>query len=680
MLDQLISQHPSNIDYKQLQANVYNNLAGEWDKKNSKHYFEYFNKADALFTRALELTPWSGSLKDGLAHVEYWIGVALDQDDRPVDALPHLLRARDLSGELVSMDSTNAMWQNNYVDVLNELRSAYVQAPKDKLAPTDIRTRIAVEQELLRRDITANGSAPSDKEALFALAEDRMRLADALRAAGEPTLALEQSRLGAILVDKNAPEPGADPRYLYLAHWLRNLANCNDVETSKLEPERKVELCEEWIKFGSDYLGWQPRDWSIRQTVAAAHEHLSRFYLAVERKNDAISAMRRAATDGNEAAIRTLAKWYRTGEGPTTTDAAEAQHWQTILDSRRWGMDRFTVQAFWWGRQTKEPVSFYGWDPSTPDENPLEEEIYDIEVIQGVRLPDELKTSLRKLWASTTAKHESFSAHLKDALGSSDADAEMSRIFPNHKDPNDHQISGLDEESGKILDVPDVINRIQAEWSAPDGKQNVSNAFQQLLQHTDRAKVALFDLARSLDSAGLPAAAASGMSALIDKMEPDADAHDLGTLYFLRGLYRDESNEGDGALRDLAFAVALQPNDASRANALGYTHLELGTALPAAVEILERAKQLAPDDNEITESLGWGYVKTGQIEDGLKLLRQVITAMPDSPEPYAHLGDGLRRIGRFAEAADALTAAEARKPDAKLAAFIAQQRALLSTK
>lgn len=86
--------------------------------------------------------------------------------------------------------------------------------------------------------------------------------------------------------------------------------------------------------------------------------------------------------------------------------------------------------------------------------------------------------------------------------------------------------------------------------------------------------------------------------------------------------------------------IQLKPDHAHAYNALGYSLLERNERIPEAVELVEKALQLAPDDAAIMDSVGWGYYRSGRLDESLKLLRRAFAGNPD-PEVAAHLGEVL---------------------------------------
>lgn len=86
--------------------------------------------------------------------------------------------------------------------------------------------------------------------------------------------------------------------------------------------------------------------------------------------------------------------------------------------------------------------------------------------------------------------------------------------------------------------------------------------------------------------------------------------------------------------------IQVKPDNAYAYNALGYSLLERNERIPEAVELVEKALQLAPDDAAIMDSVGWGYYRSGKLEESENMLRRALAGNPD-PEIAAHLGEVL---------------------------------------
>ena len=86
--------------------------------------------------------------------------------------------------------------------------------------------------------------------------------------------------------------------------------------------------------------------------------------------------------------------------------------------------------------------------------------------------------------------------------------------------------------------------------------------------------------------------------------------------------------------------IQVKPDHAHAYNALGYSLLERNERIPEAVKLVEKALQLAPDDIAIMDSVGWGYYRSGRLDESVKLLRRAFAGNPD-PEIASHLGEVL---------------------------------------
>ena len=95
--------------------------------------------------------------------------------------------------------------------------------------------------------------------------------------------------------------------------------------------------------------------------------------------------------------------------------------------------------------------------------------------------------------------------------------------------------------------------------------------------------------------------------------------------------------------------IKIQPDHAHAYNALGYGLMERNERIPEAMQLVEKALQLAPDDPAIMDSVGWGYYLSGKLDESVKMLRNAFASNPD-PEIAAHLGEVLWMRGDKEEA------------------------------
>lgn len=121
-------------------------------------------------------------------------------------------------------------------------------------------------------------------------------------------------------------------------------------------------------------------------------------------------------------------------------------------------------------------------------------------------------------------------------------------------------------------------------------------------------------------------------------------------LLFARGAVRDRLGNWPDAERDLLAALELAPDDPDLLNHLGYGWVERGRNLEDAVSMLERAARLKPEAGHIIDSLGWAYFQAGRYEEAIVCLEQAVELEPTSPVANDHLGDAYWRVGRRLEA------------------------------
>lgn len=135
-------------------------------------------------------------------------------------------------------------------------------------------------------------------------------------------------------------------------------------------------------------------------------------------------------------------------------------------------------------------------------------------------------------------------------------------------------------------------------------------------------------------------------------------------LLFARVLLNDARNDRAASERDLRQIIAMQPEDARALNHLGYMLADQTDRHEEALELIERAIAISPDDPAIIDSLGWAQYKLGQLEDALTNLRRAYAVFPDA-EVAAHLGEVLWQLGEQQEARELWQHALDQDPDSE---------------
>ena len=97
-------------------------------------------------------------------------------------------------------------------------------------------------------------------------------------------------------------------------------------------------------------------------------------------------------------------------------------------------------------------------------------------------------------------------------------------------------------------------------------------------------------------------------------------------------------------------ALELQPDQPLVLNYLGYSWVEIGTRLPEARSMIEKAVAQRPNDGYIVASLGWVLYQLEDFRAALIHLERAVELRPNDPVITDHYGDVLWRIGRHSEA------------------------------
>ena len=120
-------------------------------------------------------------------------------------------------------------------------------------------------------------------------------------------------------------------------------------------------------------------------------------------------------------------------------------------------------------------------------------------------------------------------------------------------------------------------------------------------------------------------------------------------LLYDRAMAAEKLNRLDVLEADLRRMIQLKPDYAHAYNALGYTLADRTDRLTEAVELLQKAINLAPDDPFILDSMGWALFKAKRYGEAADFLRRAYAGRPD-PEIAAHLGEVLWVRGERDEA------------------------------
>ncbi|KAF1054944.1 MAG: Beta-barrel assembly-enhancing protease [Stenotrophomonas maltophilia] len=136
---------------------------------------------------------------------------------------------------------------------------------------------------------------------------------------------------------------------------------------------------------------------------------------------------------------------------------------------------------------------------------------------------------------------------------------------------------------------------------------------------------------------------------------------DLNLLY-TRSMLAEKRNDLVQMEKDLRLIIQREPDNAMALNALGYTLADRTTRYNEALELIQKAHQLSPEEPAILDSLGWVNYRLGNLSVAEAFLRQALERFPDH-EVAAHLGEVLWAQGKQSEARKVWAAALRDQPD-----------------
>ena len=110
-------------------------------------------------------------------------------------------------------------------------------------------------------------------------------------------------------------------------------------------------------------------------------------------------------------------------------------------------------------------------------------------------------------------------------------------------------------------------------------------------------------------------------------------------LHFRIGVLMDKLGKRTESIERMKRVLQLAPNDAQTLNYLGYTYAEMGIHLEDALKYIQQAVTIRPRDAFILDSLGWVYFKLKRYDDAVETLEDAITLVDDDSTIVEHLGD-----------------------------------------
>jgi tetratricopeptide (TPR) repeat protein len=133
---------------------------------------------------------------------------------------------------------------------------------------------------------------------------------------------------------------------------------------------------------------------------------------------------------------------------------------------------------------------------------------------------------------------------------------------------------------------------------------------------------------------------------------------DLALLY-------DRTERWEQARKEYETVIQLQPENATALNNLAYLEAEEGVDLDQALAHAQRAQQKLPGNLDVQDTLALVYIRKNLTNDGIRMLRDLVSQRPDSAPFHLHLALALYQKGDRPWAKRELEAALRHQPSAK---------------
>ncbi len=182
-------------------------------------------------------------------------------------------------------------------------------------------------------------------------------------------------------------------------------------------------------------------------------------------------------------------------------------------------------------------------------------------------------------------------------------------------------------ELGRRDEAYAELGKLQADAAAEEDARRDAYLLEAELRQKDRAPEAEMD------------AFARGLAAF-----PDDPA-----LLYSRALAWERRDDIPRAEADLRRILAIEPDNVSALNALGYTLADRTDRYAEALELIDRARAAEPDNAAIIDSHGWVLYRLGRHQEALVQLRRAYSMQKDA-EIAAHIAEVLWVLGRQDEA------------------------------
>ncbi len=149
--------------------------------------------------------------------------------------------------------------------------------------------------------------------------------------------------------------------------------------------------------------------------------------------------------------------------------------------------------------------------------------------------------------------------------------------------------------------------------------------------------------------------------AIVQKAQATAPNDPVSTLQL--ALLYDTTGSAERSKPHYEKVLSVEPDNPLALNNLAYIMAEQGVNLDQALTMVQKAKQKLPTNPEISDTMGWIYIKKNLSDNAISILRELTTKYPDRAVYQYHLGMAYFQKGDKPQAKKILQGALTKKPD-----------------
>jgi Cytochrome c biogenesis factor len=125
---------------------------------------------------------------------------------------------------------------------------------------------------------------------------------------------------------------------------------------------------------------------------------------------------------------------------------------------------------------------------------------------------------------------------------------------------------------------------------------------------------------------------------------------DKASIAFMRGAMYEKMKNYDAAEAEFRRVLAMDANNSSALNYLGYMLADRNVKLQEAQQFISKALESDPNNGAYLDSLGWVYYRMDRLPEAETALRRAMERYSKDPTVHDHLGDVLFKQGKLKEA------------------------------